>query len=85
MRLAFRLTILSMRTPSQFCRHGHEMAGTNLLWHTRYDSTGEKSLVRECRSCANSRYRSKRSAARRNRELDRQALAAATFDLQEIA
>jgi len=47
------------------------MAGTNLLWrHTRYDTTGKQFLVRECRTCANKRYRIKRSAARRNRELE---------------
>jgi hypothetical protein len=48
-----------MRTPSLFCRNGHQMAGANLLWHTRYND-GEKSMVRECRICANARYRKKR-------------------------
>lgn len=67
------------RTPSEFCRNGHRMAGENLLWHTRYDATGKKFLVRECRTCANKRYRTKRSAIRRNRELDRQAVAAASI------
>jgi hypothetical protein len=63
-----------MRTPSQLCRNGHEMAGDNLLWHKRYDATGNQFLVRECRTCANQRYRTKRSAARRNRDLEVQAL-----------
>jgi hypothetical protein len=56
------------------------MAGANLLWHTRY-SDGEKFMVRECRTCANERYRALRSAKRRNRELAEEALAAsATWD-----
>lgn len=46
-----------------------------MLWHTRYDSDGNQTLVRECRSCANQRYRIKRSAIRRNRELEKEALA----------
>jgi hypothetical protein len=61
------------------------MAGTNLLWHTRYDATGNRFLVRECRTCANKRYRTKRSATRRNEELECEALAAATTVLEEIA
>jgi hypothetical protein len=59
------------------------MGGDNLLWHTRYDATGKQFLVRECRTCANKRYREtrrvERTAARRNQELDRQALAAASI------
>lgn len=52
------------------------MAGTNLLWHTRYDSiSGEKFMVRECRACANKRYRVKRIAQKRNLELSQAALA----------
>lgn len=65
-----------MRTPSECCRNGHQMSGSNLIWHTRYDATGKQFLVRECRTCANQRDRDKRSALRRNRELEEQALAA---------
>lgn len=62
------------------------MAGDNLLWHTRYDrQTGEQSLVRECRECANKRYRTKRSAAKRNQELEQEALAAAGDVLAQTA
>jgi hypothetical protein len=50
------------------------MAGTNLLWHTRYDDTRKQFLVRECRTCANKRYRNKRSAARRNQQLEKEVL-----------
>jgi hypothetical protein len=53
------------------------MAGKNLLWHTRYDDAGGQFLVRECRTCANARYRLKRSAEKRNRELEEAALALA--------
>jgi hypothetical protein len=53
------------------------MAGANLLWHTRYDLAGKQFLVRECRTCANERYRNRRNAKRRNQELDQQAAAAA--------
>jgi hypothetical protein len=63
------------RTPSEVCRNGHPMSGDNLLWHTRYDDAGTQFLVRECRSCANQRYRTKRSAIRRNQELEKAALA----------
>jgi len=52
------------------------MAGENLLWHTRYDVAGKQFLVRECRTCANQRYRTKRNAERRNRELEMLASAA---------
>lgn len=63
-----------MRTPSKSCRNGHKMQGRNLLWHTRYK--GElKLMVRECRICANDRYRTNRAAAKRNRELEQQARA----------
>jgi len=51
------------------------MTGLNLLWHTRYDDAGKQFLVRECRTCANKRYQNKRSAARRNRELDEEVAA----------
>lgn len=55
------------------------MAGENLLWHTRYDKkTGAKTMVRECRTCANERYRNNRIAVLRNIEL--QALAAMNAD-----
>jgi hypothetical protein len=73
-----------MRTTSEFCRNGHRMAGANLLWHTRYDATGKQFLVRECRTCANKRYRDKRSAARRNKELDKEALAVISTTSTEI-
>jgi hypothetical protein len=77
-----------MRTPLAMCKKGHKMAGANLLWHTRYDkTTGAKSLVRECRACANERIRTKRRAKKRNRELEIEALAAAakgTRDDQQI-
>jgi hypothetical protein len=57
------------------------MAGANLLWHTRYDAeTGEQFLVRECRECSNKRYRNKRSAVKRNQELELEARAAAAVD-----
>jgi hypothetical protein len=65
------------RTPSAVCRNGHKMSGANILWHTRYDkTTGEKRMIRECRACANQRYRLNRKARKRNAELEQ--LAAAT-------
>lgn len=65
-----------MRVLVEFCRSGlHKMTGSNLLWHTRYDKTGAKTLKRECRACANARYRAKRGAAKRNHELELEALA----------
>ena len=67
-----------MRVLSEFCRNHHRMAGANLLWHTRYDATGKRFMVRECRTCANNRYKANRDAARRNRELDQAALSAAS-------
>jgi len=73
------------RTPSVSCRNGHRMTGTNLLWHTRYDATGKRFMVRECRACANNRYRSKRLAERRNLKLEREALAAVADALPQIA
>lgn len=60
------------------------MAGDNLLWHTRYDATG-KFLVRECRTCANTRYRIKRNAEKRNRKLELEALAGSMTVLAQIA
>lgn len=66
----------SKRTRSGLCRNGlHEMTGRNLLWHTRYDpKTGEKLFKWfECRACSNARYRAKRNAAKRNRELAEEA------------
>jgi hypothetical protein len=63
-----------MRTLSACCRHGHPMVGDNLIWHTRYKD-GQKRMVRECRSCANTRYRTNRAAAQRNLELDEEAKA----------
>lgn len=82
----FVLKSLGMRTFSQFCRNGHEMSGQNLIWHTRYDKeTGQQSVVRECRACANRRYRTQRSAQKRNQELDRVALAAASIDESSVA
>jgi hypothetical protein len=66
-----------MRASLKMCRNGHKLAGDNLLWHTRYTSTREKFLVRECRRCANDRYRAKRNAAKRNRALAEEALASA--------
>ena len=60
-----------MRTPSAVCRNGHRMSGKNLLWHTRYDPvTRERFLVRECRVCANARYRAVRLSRKRNQELE---------------
>jgi hypothetical protein len=70
---------------SEFCRNGHRMAGSNLLWHTRYDATGKRFLVRECRTCANKRYQAKRSAARRNQQLEKEALAAATLSPSPVS
>ena len=62
------------------------MAGENLLWHTRYDKeTHEQYLIRECRECSNNRYRTKRSAARRNQELELEARAAAVDLLAQTA
>jgi hypothetical protein len=63
-----------MRVISDICRNGHPLAGANLLWHTRYDEVGDKFMVRECRTCANARYRAKRHATRRNRQLAEEAL-----------
>jgi len=65
-----------MRVLSPVCRNGHKMAGANLLWHTRYDEAGNKTMVRECRACANRRYRNKRRAERRNRRLEKEAIEA---------
>lgn len=59
-----------MRSPMAVCRKGnHPMTGANLLWHPRYKD-GEKYMVRECRTCANERYRANRKAAKRNQALD---------------
>ena len=67
-----------MRTPTAECRKGHKMAGANILWHTRYDKTTRaKTMVRECRACANARYRAKRKARKRNQELNQAAIEAA--------
>jgi hypothetical protein len=63
-----------MPQPQDRCRNGHKMQGRNLLWHTRYKD-GIQSMVRECRICANDRYRANRTAARRNRELAQEAKA----------
>lgn len=52
------------RTPSTTCRHGHPMKGRNLILHKRGDKT-----TRECRTCANDRYRAKRAARKRNQLL----------------
>jgi hypothetical protein len=61
------------------------MSGDNLLWHTRYDPTGKQFLVRECRTCANFRYRTKRNAQKRNQELDQVAAAMACAADQHAA
>ena len=60
------------------------MAWENLLWHTRYDESGLR-WVRECRTCANKRYRIKRYAARRNEELEREAAASLAMDARSEA
>lgn len=67
-----------MRTLSAVCRKGHKMVEENLIWHTRYKD-GQKHMVRECRTCANARYRingrARRKAKKRNQELDAMAKA----------
>lgn len=40
------------------------MKDPNLIWHTRGDKR-----IRECRACANMRYRSNRKAKKRNKAL----------------
>lgn len=52
------------RKASDTCRNGHPMKDPNLIWHTRGDK-----LVRECRRCANARYRANRKARKRNKAL----------------
>jgi hypothetical protein len=59
-----------VRPPSKVCHKGHKMAGKNLLWHKRYDKSGKQYMARECRACANDRYRANREAKKRNRELN---------------
>lgn len=50
------------RKPSETCRNGHPMKDPNLIWHTK--ANGKR--VRECRTCANLRYRILRKAQKRN-------------------
>ncbi len=52
------------RKAKDTCRNGHPMKDPNLIWHKR----GEKQ-IRECRACANLRYRSNRKAKKRNKAL----------------
>jgi hypothetical protein len=62
------------RLVSEYCRNGHRMAGGNLIWHARYDADDNKTYVRECRACAAKRREAIRLAAKRNRELELEAL-----------
>jgi hypothetical protein len=50
--------------PSDRCRKGHLKMGTNVIEHRRGGL-----IIKECRKCANARYRLKRAAKRRNQEL----------------
>jgi len=59
-QLGYGLFIMA-RKPSTFCRNGHLMAGDNLITHNR-----DGKITRECRTCANVRYRAKRKAKKRN-------------------
>jgi hypothetical protein len=50
--------------PSKFCRKGHAKTGKNVITHRRGDK-----IVKECRTCANARYRALRAARKRNAKL----------------
>jgi len=52
---------------SDRCRQGHLKMGANVIEHRRGDK-----IIKECRQCANARYRLKRAAKRRNEELLRE-------------
>lgn len=52
------------RKASPYCKKGHLKAGENVIEHRRGDK-----IIRECRSCANERYRALRKARRRNAKL----------------
>ena len=61
------------------CRNGHQLKKPNLILHRRVNKkTGEVKIVRECRKCANARYRRMRKAARlakkRNKKLSEEAI-----------
>lgn len=50
--------------PSKYCRKGHLKSGKNVITHRRGDK-----IVKECRTCANARYRALRTARKRNTKL----------------
>jgi hypothetical protein len=49
---------------SKYCRKGHAKTGKNVIEHRRGDQ-----IVKECRTCANARYRALRAARKRNAKL----------------
>lgn len=73
-----------MRPPSKVCPRGHKMAGKNLLWHKRYDKAGKQYMARECRACANDRYRINRKVKKQHKKQDEAFEARVEARLKEI-